>query len=83
MSAAFEHLSREGKLNKIIEHLQSPFGYPVPASWVEWLFEEQARKQQDEVTAPGEILELFAGGYLSVAEAIEALEKAFGGEKHG
>jgi len=40
MSGAFEHLSREGKFNKIREHLESPLGYPVPAPWVEWLLGE-------------------------------------------
>ena len=42
MSLAFEHLSREGKLNKIREQLQlsSVSGYPIPAPWVVWLLEE-------------------------------------------
>lgn len=43
MSDAFENLSREGKTNKIREHLalSEKTGYPVPAPWVKWLLEER------------------------------------------
>lgn len=42
MSAAFNLLSNEGKLNKIREHLQLQSGVPVPAPWVEWLIRQLA-----------------------------------------
>jgi hypothetical protein len=49
MSNAFENLSREGKINKIREHLQQPGGYPVPAPWVKWLLSERGYVSTDVV----------------------------------
>lgn len=46
MSRAFEYLGREGKLNKIREHLQEPGGFPVPAAWVTWLLGEFAKEER-------------------------------------
>jgi hypothetical protein len=42
MSAAFEKLSDESKLQKIRQHIGD--GWPVPAPWVQWLLDHSEMK---------------------------------------